>query len=116
MAKQKWITLDNGTHVPLIEGKSIAESIDAFVYRNRAKMFPFHLDYDHYSRLKVLFSQYHLGTYQAKVLQNVKLFDLDTTFYIVAGEYPDFKVIGKKTYKSVKKIVQIWEENNEQFK
>ena len=106
----KWITLDNGTLIPIEEGQTKGEAIDNFVYRNRAKLKPIRLSGDHYSRLKRMFSDYHLGTFKPKVYDNVKLFDLDKTTYIVVGEYPDMVAIGKINHKTYAELNHIWED------
>lgn len=110
MADNKWITLDNGTHIPIEKGQTKGEAIDTFVYRKRAEMRSISVGNDHYSRLRRMFSDYHLGTCKPRVYENVKLFELDRTMYIVVGEYPDMVVIGKKTYKTHDKFYDEWEE------
>ena len=108
----KWITLDNGIHVPVEEGQTKGEAIDNFVYRNRAKLKPIRLRADYYSRLKVMFSDYHQGKCKPEVYDNVKLFNLDRTMFLVVGEYPDMIVIGKKTCKTHEKFREFWRKKN----
>ena len=113
MAKPiRWITLDNGTHIPIEEGQTKGEAIDNFVYRHRAKLKPIRLRADHYSRLKVMFSDYHQGKCKPEEYDNMKIFSLDKTFYIVVGDYPDMIVIGKKTYKTHEKFREFWRKKN----
>ncbi len=110
MPVQKWITLDNGTHVPILKGKSVAESMDAFVYKNRAKLHKINISYDHYSRLKAMFSDYHLGKAAYVVeLQSAKLFSVDKTMYLVVGEYPYMYAVESLTFSTWKDDKEFWE-------
>jgi hypothetical protein len=111
MAKPiRWITLDNGTHIPIEEGQTKGEAIDNFVYRHRANMKAIRLRADHYSRLKVMFSDYHRGAYKPKEFDDIKLFDLDKTMFLVVGEYPYMVPIGSITYKTQEEFDEAWEE------
>ena len=108
----KWITLDNGTHIPIEKGQTKGEAIDYFVYRHRASMKPIRVNNETYSRLRKMFSDYRHGTCSTvKEFDNIKIFDLDNTKFIVVGEYPYLDIIGKKTYRSREKLDKAWEEN-----
>ena len=55
---------------------------------------------DHYSRLKVQWSDYHRGACSPLKIGESKYFEIDKTVYEVRGEYPDFYVVAKTTFRS----------------
>ena len=55
---------------------------------------------DHYSRLRIMWSDYHLGTCKPIEKNGVKYFNVDNTIYYTVGEYPNFKIINARTFKN----------------
>ena len=55
---------------------------------------------DHYSRLKRMWSDYHLGTCKPVEKDGVKYFNVDNTIYYTVGDYPNFKIIDVKRFKN----------------
>ena len=55
---------------------------------------------DHYSRLRIMWSDYHLGTCKPVEKNGVKYFNVDNTIYFTVGEYPNFKIINVRTFKN----------------
>ena len=53
---------------------------------------------EHWSRLQVMFSDYHRGACKPIEKNGVKYFNIDNTLYLTEGEYPYFRVIKAKTF------------------
>ena len=55
---------------------------------------------DHYSRLRVMWSDYHRGACKPIEKDGIKFFNVDKTIYYTKGEYPDFYISQKRTFHS----------------
>lgn len=53
---------------------------------------------EHYSRLKTMWSDYHLGACKPVERNGIKHFNVDKTVYFVKGEYPNFWISKKQTF------------------
>lgn len=55
---------------------------------------------DHYSRLRVMWSDYHRGASNPVEKDGVIFFNVDKTLYFTKGSYPDFYITQKRTFQS----------------
>ncbi len=114
----RWITLDKGTHVPVKPGQSEEEAIKEFVLtrlnskkKKKKKSQRYRtISGDHYSRLRVMWSDYARGACKPVEREGIKYFDIDRSIYAVSGEYPEFKIVAAKKFRSATALTKYLEE------
>ena len=79
-------------------GYEALEDMPDLSYNYRPSVFIHNIE--HWSRLQVMFSDYHRGASKPIEKNGIKYFNVDNTLYLTEGEYPYFRVFKTKTFKN----------------